>query len=329
MKSSISTKWKILVPVITIAAGLLAYLLFPLTTRAWDIVFDREKILYKEQFLESIRKDPLQSEAPPLNILLITADDLGKTDISLYGGTAVDTPNIDSIGHDGVIFTEAYCTSPICSPSRASMLTGRYQQRFGYEVQPQNRYARNRLELFVVDNYIDTGGWFPVENNGTPRKAEREKQGLPPSEITLAELLTEYGYATGITGKWHLGHAPDFVPNSRGFDYQYGFYEAFSLYSPTDDPDIVNHRHDYFASKHIWKQERKGPCAVRRNDEEIVEPEYLTFRIAEEAEEFLSRNRNNPYFLYVPFSAPHTPFQAPEEYVDRFRHVEDENKRVY
>jgi arylsulfatase A-like enzyme len=236
---------------------------------------------------------------------------------------------MDSLGYDGVTFTEAYCTSPICSPSRAGMLTGRYQQRYGYEVQPQNRYARNRLELFVVEHFIDTGGWFLVENRGTPRKAEMKKQGLPPSEITLGELLGNYGYSTGITGKWHLGFEEEFIPNNRGFDYQYGFYEAFSLFSPVDDPDVVHHRHDYFASKHIWKQERTGTSAIRRNHQVIEEPEYLTFRIAEEANAFMRRNREEPFFLYVPFSAPHTPFQAPRDYVDLFEHVEDVNKRVY
>jgi arylsulfatase A-like enzyme len=156
-----------------------------------------------------------------------------------------------------------------------------------------------------------------------------KKQGLPPSEITLGELLGNYGYSTGITGKWHLGFEEEFIPNNRGFDYQYGFYEAFSLFSPVDDPDVVHHRHDYFASKHIWKQERTGTSAIRRNHQVIEEPEYLTFRIAEEANAFMRRNREEPFFLYVPFSAPHTPFQAPRDYVDLFEHVEDVNKRVY
>ncbi|MFP4563359.1 MAG: sulfatase-like hydrolase/transferase [Spirochaetia bacterium] len=329
MKSKLSRKWRILIPLLAAAAGLLVYGLFPLSTRRWDFEFDQEKILYKQKFLSGPPARHLRTEEPPVNILLIIADDLGKTDISLYGGTAVDTPHMDSIGYDGVIFTEAYSTSPICSPSRAGMITGRYQQRYGYEVQPQNRYARNRFEMFVVEHFIDTGGWFLVKNQGTPRKSEVAKQGLPPSEITLGELLGNYGYSTGITGKWHLGFEEDFIPNNRGFDYQYGFYEAFSLFSPVDDPDIVHYRHDYFANKHIWKQERTGSCAIRRNDRIIEEPEYLTFRIAEEANEFLRRRREEPFFLYVPFSAPHTPFQAPREYVDLYSHVEDRNERVY
>ena len=326
----------ILFAVLIVSAGFLAFLLLPLANRRHAISFNEEMIAKKEEFLAKVREreqtrvlnGKQYTEEPP-NILIITADDLGLTDMSLYGGRHVDTPYMDAIGTEGVIFTDAYCTSPICSPSRASMLTGRYQQRYGYEVQPQNRYPRNRLEYYVFKFFIDTGNWVLVEQPEVPLKKDIAKQGLPPSEITLAELLGAGGYETGIIGKWHLGFNDPFIPNNRGFDYQYGFYEAFSLYAPVDNPDVVNYRHDYFANKHIWKQERKGPCAIRRNHEIIEEDEYLTDRIAEEAVRYLRDHRDDRFFLYVPFSAPHTPFQAPEKYVDMFSHVEDKNKRVY
>mgnify|MGYP006292620121 CR=1 FL=1 len=326
----------ILFAVLIVSAGFLALLLLPLANRRHAISFNEEMIAKKEEFLAKVREreqtrvlnGKQYTEEPP-NILIITADDLGLTDMSLYGGRHVDTPYMDAIGTEGVIFTDAYCTSPICSPSRASMLTGRYQQRYGYEVQPQNRYPRNRLEYYVFKFFIDTGNWVLVEQPEVPLKKDIAKQGLPPSEITLAELLGAGGYETGIIGKWHLGFNDPFIPNNRGFDYQYGFYEAFSLYAPVDNPDVVNYRHDYFANKHIWKQERKGPCAIRRNHEIIEEDEYLTDRIAEEAVRYLRDHRDDRFFLYVPFSAPHTPFQAPEKYVDMFSHVEDKNKRVY
>jgi arylsulfatase A-like enzyme len=196
-------------------------------------------------------------------------------------------------------------------------------------VQPQNRYPRNRLEYYAYKLFIDTGNWVLVEPPQVPRRKDVAKQGLPPSEITLAELLSASGYETGILGKWHLGFNPSFIPNNRGFDYQYGFYEAFSLYAPVDSPDVVNYRHDYFANKHIWAQERKGSCAIRRNDRIIEEDEYLTTRIAEEAADYIEENRAEPFFLFVSFSAPHTPFQAPQKYYQAFSHVKDENKRVY
>lgn len=328
-------KRKILWPVLAVAAGFIAFIAFPLTSRKLDLEYDQEMISRKEDFLarlresRDVRREGTWNEEPPPNIVMIVADDLGKTDMSLYGGTSVPTPHMDAVGTGGVVFTEAYCSSPICSPSRAGMLTGRYQQRSGFEVQPQNRYAANRLEYFIVKHFINTEPWFLVDLGPTPRRSSIEKQGLPPSEITLGELLRNYGYATGITGKWHLGYSDQLVPNNRGFDYQYGFYEAFSLYAPEDSPDIVEYRHDYFANKHIWKQRRKKTCAIRRNDKIIEEPEYITFRIAEEANAFLDRHRGEPFFLYVPFSAPHTPFQAPREYVERFDHVQDLNKRVY
>jgi arylsulfatase A-like enzyme len=156
-----------------------------------------------------------------------------------------------------------------------------------------------------------------------------EKQGIPDEEILLSELLQHSGYRTGICGKWHLGNAEPFRPNMRGFHHQYGFYEAFTLYSEPDAEDIVEHRHNYFANKHIWKQERKGSSAIRMNDSIIDESEYLTFAIARESVRFMEENEDRPFFLVSAFNAPHTPFQVPKEYYELFSDVEDHNKRVY
>ncbi len=311
------------------AAGLIIYLLFPLSSKKYRITFDQDKIDGKKRFLDSVAGKKNTRERGP-NILIITADDLGKTDISLYGGEQVDTPHMDSIGEEGVTFTEAYATSPICSPSRAGLLTGRYQQRFGFEYQPRDRYPKNLLERLIYTYVVDLGDMFITEGDHRyPRQRDIDLQGLPPSEINLAELLGSGGYNTAIMGKWHLGYTDPFIPNNAGFDYQYGFYEAFSLYAPVDDPDIVNYRHDYFANKYIWRQERKGPCAIQKNNEVIEEKEYLTFRIAEEVDEYIRTNRDEPFFIYASFNAPHTPFQVPREYYNRFDHLGDENKRVY
>jgi len=111
--------------------------------------------------------------------------------------------------------------------------------------------------------------------------------------------------------------------------YQYGFYEAFSRYALPGDPDIINYKHDYFANRHIWRQKRKGPCAIRENDSVIVEKEYLTFAIVDQTIDFIERNSGSPFFAYAAFNAPHTPFQVPVEYYNRFDHIEDENKRAY
>ncbi|GAB4399771.1 MAG: sulfatase-like hydrolase/transferase [Microscillaceae bacterium] len=312
-----------------IVIGLLllsTYLLWPLTSSEWEIRFDAEKIAFKEKFLR-LQKAEISSDRP--NIIIILADDLGKTDISLYGSPHLQTPWMDSLGLKGATFTEAYVTAPICSPSRAALLTGRYQQRFGYEYQPQNRYLRNRLEYLGVKYFLDTDFWTLSEGMSFPDRENMTRQGLPPEEITLADLLKKQGYHTGIIGKWHLGHHQPFLPNHRGFDYQYGFYEAFSLFADTNAVGIVNQRHPDFSDPHIWGQGREGTCAIRRNDEIIEEKEYLTFAIAREARQFITKHQKQPFFLYLPFNAPHTPFQVTKAYFDRFVHVKDRNKRVY
>ncbi|MGB0369599.1 MAG: sulfatase-like hydrolase/transferase, partial [Flavobacteriales bacterium] len=124
-----------------------------MSSKKFEITFDDDKIEAKQNYLASLT--PNTSQKP--NIIIIMADDLGKTDISLYGSPPIQTPNIDSIGLKGMTFTEGYITSPICAPSRAGMLTGRYQQRFGFEYQPHDRYPKNRVEMFVYKNFIATG----------------------------------------------------------------------------------------------------------------------------------------------------------------------------
>ena len=314
---------------IAIFCVFMIYCLLPLSSRKFIIQIDEEMRSYKENFLEAQLNTPAAGLEQLPNVIVILADDLGKTDISLYGSPHVHTPHIDALGEEGVVFSEAYCTSPICAPSRASLLTGRYQQRFGFELQPHDRYPRNRLEVAAYRMLLRNENWEVSDTPRFPRKEDIVRQGLPPSEISLGELLKERGYATGIVGKWHLGVEKPFIPNNRGFDYQYGFYEAFSLYAPVDEPDIVNHRHDHFANRYIWKKGREGPSAIRRNHTVIEEHDYLTTKIADEAVSFIQRNHGNSFFLYVPFSAPHTPFQVPEAYFEQFSHVSDRNKRVY
>lgn len=298
-----------------------------LTDKRWDIHPDAAKTSFHQQFLAR-RPSPPPARRP--NVVLILADDLGKTDISRYGSTHLQTPNIDGIGLQGATFTEGYITSPICSPSRAGMLTGRYQQRFGYEYQPHDRYPKNELEYFFYQKFLDTDTWNLTQDKSFPDFEAILQQGLPMEEFTLAELLQKHGYATGIIGKWHLGTTEHCWPNKRGFDYQYGFYEAYSLYQPdTNAADIVNQRHDDFSDKFIWKGARKGNCALRCNNVVVEDSVYLTQRLADEAVKFIDRHADSSFFLYVPFSAPHTPFQITKEYFDRFADEPDRNKRVY
>jgi arylsulfatase A-like enzyme len=309
-----------------------SYLLLPLSSRDFSITVDQDMLSRKKDFLTFLRNRAAGEEPAdrrPPNILIILADDLGKTDISAYGSPFVETPHIDALGEEGVRFNEAYCTAPICAPSRASLLTGRYQQRFGFELQPHDRYPKNRLERALYRFLLRKENWVVSDAASFPRQDDIKRQGLPPTEITLGELFRSMGYATGIVGKWHLGTEESFDPNNRGFDYQFGFYEAFSLYADIDDPDIVNFRHDHFANRHIWKKGRTGSSAIRRNGEVIQQDGYLTTVIAEESVRFIREHHASPFLLYVPFSAPHTPFQVTREYHDLYSHVQDPNKRVY
>ncbi|MCB9284207.1 MAG: sulfatase-like hydrolase/transferase [Lewinellaceae bacterium] len=303
------------------------FLWWPLSNDRWTIPVDEDALARKEAFLAApLAPDTLSRP----NIVLILADDLGKMDISLYGDIPIKTARIDALGQEGVRFEEGYITSPICAPSRAALLTGRYQQRFGFEYQPHDRYPKNRLEYYVYKWFLDTPEWQVADEDFRyPGKAELHKQGLPPSEITLAELLQKAGYATGIIGKWHLGYDPPSLPNLMGFDYHYGFYEAFSLYADPADPGIVNQRNPDFSDPHIWRKGRTGACAIRINDQVVEDTAYLTNRLADEAIGFIEKHKAQPFFLYVPFSAPHTPFQAERRFYDRFTSIEDPRKRVY
>ncbi len=316
----------LLITSLLLFVGILVFGFWPISSKKFEVTFDKEKISAKKNYLNSLSADSIRRP----NIIIIMADDLGKTDISLYGSPPIQTPNIDSIGLKGITFTEGYITSPICAPSRAGMLTGRYQQRFGFEYQPHDRYPRNRIEMFVYKNFVATGGWLVADQVEFPRFQDIVKNGMPPSEIMLAEILQRKGYNTGIAGKWHLGSGEHTIPINRGFDYQYGFYEAYSLYmADTSNKDIINQRHKDFSDPFIWGKGRTGNCAIRRNDEVIDEKFYLTDRIAEEANAFVTKHKDEPFFLYVPFLAPHTPFQATKAYYDKLEHIEDRNKRVY
>lgn len=308
-----------------------AFLLRTNVSDKFKIYFDEKLIEGKKVYLEEKIEDYSKYNRP--NVIIILADDLGQTDISLYGNKFVSTPNIDVIGKQGVIFTEAYISSPVCSPSRAGLLTGRYQQRFGHEFQPNHRYLKNLVEYFGFKMLPKFKPLSPIKSKEVPPTEERLRQGMPPSEITLAELLKKFGYTCGITGKWHLGAADFSQPCSRGFDYQYGFYEAFTMYAPLTDTGIVNRpvRSDYM-DVHQWRTAagRTGNCAILRNCcEKMQEDKYLTDVLTDEAISFIDRNSNNPFFLYLPYNAPHSPLQAQKNYYRQFEHIKDPIKRTY
>lgn len=315
-----------------VALGSSAWLLRPIQSDKFRIYFDEKLIEGKKKYLSEDLMPSTDTLKRP-NIILILADDLGKTDISLYGNKVVSTPNIDGIGRNGVIFTEGYISSPVCSPSRAGLLTGRYQQRFGHEFQPNHRYLKSMAEYYGFKMLPRFRPITPIKSKEVPETEERLRQGLPPSELTLAEVLKKYGYTSAVIGKWHLGAADFALPTNRGFDYQYGFYEAFTLYAPKQTPGIVSTPiHRDFMDHHQWEmaEGRTGNCAILRNCcERQEEDKYLTNVLTDEAINFIDRSKDKPFFLYLPYNAPHAPLQVTKEYYDKFAFIKDPVKRTY
>jgi arylsulfatase A-like enzyme len=313
---------------ITIALiPLVAFGLWPLQSDTWDIQWDEDLIAGKADYLN----EPVETDSTSPNVLLIVVDDLSLADISVYKDDApVVTPHIQRIADRGVRFTNAYVTHSICSPSRAAMLTGRYPQRYGFEHQMHDRYLKNRLEYMGFKYFVKSDPWIPQSPKPVPDEEAIEKQGLPPSEITLAEALKKGGYSTGLIGKWHLGYADFNQPCAMGFDEFFGFNASHSLYAPEGTPGIVDQRIEGdWTDPFIWSGQRSGPHAITIDCDPIKEPDYLTFRIAEESIAYMERHKGEQFFLMSSFNAPHTPLQAPEEYVRLYADEPDPVKRVH
>jgi len=297
------------------------------TKSKWKIKWDEALQIGKEHYLATETKS-IHARLP--NVIIFLADDLGKYEVSAYGATHISTPHIDQLGQEGVIFNEGYVTAPTCAPSRAGIMTGRIQNRFGFETQIMDFYPSNMVE-YLSGKYVKNMDNFIITSKPDyPSEWQVHRQGLPPTEISLAELLKKYNYHTGITGKWHLGASRHHLPMNRGFDYQYGFNGAFSLYTSKREAKNVKYFvQDSFSSQFQWKSGRFDQGAITENEKEIREDQYLTFAIRDKAINFIQQHKDEPFFLYCPFSAPHVPFQAPTEYYNKYLHVEDEGKRVY
>ena len=190
------------------------------------------------------------------NIVFIFADDLGYGDIGSFGAEDISTPNIDFIAENGIKFNDFYSVSSVCTPSRAGMLTGRMPQRFGLN-----------------------GVLFPDSHTG-----------MPPSEYTIAELLKDNGYYTGIIGKWHLGHKHDFLPLQQGFDFFFGIPYSNDMASTAyfNGNDVI----DYFPDQKV-----------------------MTNRLTQEAISFIESNKKNKFYLYLAHPMPHVPIYASNNFI--------------
>jgi len=210
-------------------------------------------------------RTPTQVARP--NIILIMADDLGYHGLSSYGNPGYETPHIDRLAEEGLRFTDFYANAPVCTPTRAALLTGRYQQRSGLE------------------------GVIYV-------RGETRQTGMAPREVTIAELLKDAGYRTGIMGKWHLGYNEEYNPVHQGFDLFYGFVSG----------NIDYHSHYDNAGIYDWWH----------NTDSLYEEGYSTDLITGHAMDFMEEHQDRPFFLYVAHEAPHVPFQSRSDSAYRF-----------
>lgn len=271
---------------------------------------------------------PAEAEVPgdkrPPNIVLILADDLGFNDISFYGGGLIETPNIDALARSGVNFSTAYSGTAACAPSRAMIMTGRYGTRTGFEFTPTPPGMTRIVDLFYNDGTRLHEMKFDKE--GVEKAPPFREQGLPGSEITLAEALKPQGYHTVHIGKWHLGNSPEFLPNAQGFDESMMLESG--LFLPEDSPEVVNAKlpFDPF-DQFLWARMQ---YATSYNGGEWFEPRgYLTDFYTDEAIKVIEQNRNRPFFLYLAHWAVHTPLQAAKADYEALSHIEDHTERVY
>lgn len=271
----------------------------------------------------------LPVEARPPNVVFILADDLGYNDISTFGGGvaggAVQTPNIDRLAREGVIFTNAYSGTASCAPSRAMLMTGRYPTRTGFEFTPTPD-GMGRIISSVSRAQSDNRP--PIEWNEAAAETSPpfNQQGLPGSEVTVAEVLADADYHTVHIGKWHLGRGPEFGPNAQGFDES--LLMASGLYLPESDPSVVNARLDFDPiDKFLWARMQ---YAASYNESDWFEPGgYLTDYWTREAQSVIRANKNRPFFLYLAHWGTHTPLQATREDYDAVGDIEPHRLRVY
>ncbi len=213
------------------------------------------------------------------NLILIVTDDQGYGDLGCYGAKDLETPNIDALAASGARFTQWYANSPVCAPSRASLMTGLYPH-----------------------------------NAGVPDLLAPRSPGLSLNRVTLAEVLKKTGYKTAAFGKWHLGAAEGYLPNDRGFDQFFGHLEGTL---------------DYFSHMYYLSRAPRPFHDLWRNTEEVWEEgNYMTHLITREAVQFIQDNKDQPFFLYVAFNAPHQPLHMPREYLDRFSHLDPQRQRM-
>jgi len=252
------------------------------------------------------------------NVVLLLADDLGYGELGCQGNQEIPTPHIDSIAAGGVRFTNGYVTAAFCSASRAGLLTGRYQTRFGYEFNP------------------------------TGHRNEDPAAGLPASQKTIADQLQAVGYTTALFGKWHLGGTAAYHPYRRGFDEFFGFmHEGHYFVAPPYKGVTTMLRRKSLPNGQTGRWQSKNEKLIYsdhmgynepdydadnpliRGGQPVEEKEYLTDALTREAVDFINRASDRPFFLYLPYNAVHSPLQGADRYMRKFDFIQDIHRRIF
>lgn len=227
---------------------------------------------------------PVSQAAQQPNFVIIFTDDQGYNDLGCFGSPRIKTPNIDQLASEGRKYTSFYTACSVCSPSRAALLTGCYPKRIGM----------HRHVLFPKSDY-----------------------GLNATEYTIADHLKSQGYATACIGKWHLGHHPETLPRANGFDSYYGIPYSNDM----NHPD--NKRKSRIPSDELWADQETAITywnTPLMENEQIVElpvdQRTITRRYTDRAIEFITANKDQPFFLYLPHSMPHIPLYVPDDVYD-------------
>ncbi len=212
------------------------------------------------------------AEGQQPNVILVYTDDQGSLDLNCYGSHDLQTPHLDRLASQGIRFTQMYAPSAICSASRAGLLTGRFPARAG------------------------------VPGNVS---SEQGHAGMPTSEVTIAEMLKQAGYATGHVGKWHLGYTPETMPNGQGFDSSFGHMGGC----------IDNYSHFFY-----WQGPNRHD--LWRNGQEIFhDGEFFLDMMVKEGQQFIESNRDAPFFLYWAINAPHYPMQGKSHWREQYKEL--------
>ena len=319
---------------------ILAAIILPVAIAAWAVwrLFPIQLMVMADRLLHPVASTrpvhwaqgpatPPTAARPP-NVILIVADDLGINGITVQGkgsgvaGGMVPTPNIDALAIQGADFTQGYAANATCSPSRAALMTGRYPTRFGFEYTAVPDQLAKYVPRYSPQGQLHPTIYHQEREGQAPPMAE---MGMPADQLTIAELLKTRGYHTIHLGKWHLGEARGMRPEAQGFDESLGFMPGAAKYTletavaaklPRDPLDRL-----------LWMA---ATDAVQYNGgPRFHAGEYLTDYLGRQAVAAIHANRNRPFFLYLAFSAPHTPMQALTSDYGALPGITDRKTRVY